>query len=150
MPPVAKPTGPRHDTPAGGGVDRRGFLTSLTTAAAAGVFGGAGFGTAFRASAAPSPKSTAETAVKALYDVLTDAQKKTVCFDWDYKHPKRGLLRTHVSNFWHITKPMLVSDFYTKDQQALFFQRTFSVWMAVGFVVPYFCLVPSPHGRGVR
>ena len=120
MLPVAKPTGPQLPTTTGG-VDRRGFLTSLTTAAAAGVFGGAGFGTALHASAAPSPKSTAETAVKALYDVLTDAQKKAICFDWDYKHPERGLLRTHVSNFWHITKPMLTSDFYTKDQQAILF-----------------------------
>jgi hypothetical protein len=33
--------------------------------------------------------------------------------------PKRGLLRTHVSNNWHITKPTIASDFYTKEQRAL-------------------------------
>lgn len=120
MQPIAKPTGSQHDAVAGG-VDRRGFLTALSTAAAAGVLGGAGLGTAPRVFAAPSPKSTAETAVKALYDGLTDAQKKTICFDWDYKHPDRGLLRTHVSNFWHVTKPRLTSDFYTKDQQVILF-----------------------------
>ncbi len=117
MRPVTTPTEPRLGGTAGG-VDRRGFLTTLTTVATAGVFGGAGLGTV---AAAPGPKSTAETAVKALYDVLTEAQKKTICFDWDYKHPERGLLRTHVSNFWHITKPLLTSNFYTKDQQEILF-----------------------------
>src|SRR5262249_4490044 len=71
--------------------------------------------------AAPSSKSVAETAVKALYDTLSDAQKKEICFDWDHKHPDRGLLRTHVSNFWAITKQPITSNFYTKDQQALVF-----------------------------
>ena len=44
-----------------------------------------------------------ETAVQALYDSLTETQKKEVCFDWDFMDPKRGLLRTRVSNNWHIT-----------------------------------------------
>jgi hypothetical protein len=69
-------------------------------------------------------KSPPETYVKKLYDSLSDAQKKEVCFAWDYKD-KRGLLRTHVSNNWHITKKTIASDFYTKDQQdqieAIFF-----------------------------
>src|SRR5204862_704724 len=60
------------------------------------------------------------TAVKALYDTLTDVQKKEICFDWDYKD-SRGLLRTHVSNAWQITKPTIDSSFYTKDQKALVF-----------------------------
>lgn len=98
-------------------VDRRSFLSSLTGAATAGVFGGVDL----RAIAAPSPKSAAETAVKSLYDTLTSAQKKTICFDWDHKDSERGLLRTHVSNFWHITKPMLTDGFYTKDQQVILF-----------------------------
>src|SRR5262249_1759379 len=68
----------------------------------------------------PTPQSTAETAVKALYQSLSDAQKKDVCFDWDYKD-SRGLLRTHVSNNWHITKPTIDGNFFTKDQKALIF-----------------------------
>ncbi|HZT81539.1 MAG TPA: DUF3500 domain-containing protein, partial [Gemmataceae bacterium] len=72
-----------------------------------------------RAAAAPTPKSAAETAVKALYETLTDAQKKQICFDWDHKDPQRGLLRTHVSNNWHITKPTIDGTFYTKEQKAL-------------------------------
>ncbi len=69
--------------------------------------------------AAPTPKSTSETAAKALYESLTDQQKKVVSFDWDFKHPKRGLYRTHTSNNWHITQPAITSDFFDKKQQAL-------------------------------
>ena len=95
-------------------LDRRGFFRAAALAAGSAALGS-------QTLAAPSSKSAAETAVKALYGTLSDAQKKTVCFDWDYKHPERGLLRTHVSNFWHITKPFLTSDFYTKEQRALLF-----------------------------
>ncbi len=101
--------------------NRRGFLKSVATGAAAAAMGGAPFWAAPRASAAPTPKSAAETAVKAFYDTLTDAQKKTMCFDWDYKHPERGLLRSHVSNFWPVSKPFITSGFYTKEQQAILF-----------------------------
>jgi hypothetical protein len=69
--------------------------------------------------AAPSVKSAAETAVKGLYDTLTDKQRKEICFDWDHKDPERGLLRTFVSNNWQITKPTIRSDYYTKEQQAI-------------------------------
>lgn len=77
------------------------------------------FATAKPALAAPSKTSPAETAVKALYDSLTDKQKKEVCFDWDFKDEKRGLLRTHVSNNWQITKPNITGGFYTKEQQVI-------------------------------
>jgi hypothetical protein len=69
--------------------------------------------------AAESPAATPETLVKKLYDSLTDAQKKTVAFAWDHKDEKLGLLRTRVSNNWHITKPEISGDFYTKDQQEI-------------------------------
>lgn len=69
------------------------------------------------------PKS--ERLVKKLYESLTPEQKKVVWFPWDHVDPKRGVLRTHVSNNWHITKPTVNSDFFTTDQQdmieALFF-----------------------------
>src|SRR5207249_4653476 len=72
--------------------------------------------------AAPSPKSTAETAVKGLYDALTEEQRKEICFDWNYTEKARGLLRTYVSNNWQITpKHPIVNQkgtqFYTKKQQ---------------------------------
>lgn len=96
-------------------INRRSFLTSVAAT---------GLGSAIWSApslAAPSPKSAAETAVKSFYDTLSDSQKKTICFDWNYKHPERGLLRSHVSNFWPVTKPFLTSDFYTKDQRAILF-----------------------------
>jgi len=70
--------------------------------------------------AAPAKKSAPETAVKALFDSLTPVQKKEICFDWDYIDKTRGLLRTHVSNNWQITKPTITgADFYTKKQQGI-------------------------------
>ena len=50
---------------------------------------------------------------------LTPAQRKQVCFPWDYVHPKFGLLRTRVGNNWNATEPSVKSDFFTKDQQQL-------------------------------
>jgi len=65
-----------------------------------------------------------ESLVKKLYDSLSPEQQEEVCFDWDYTDD-RGLLRTHVSNNWHITEQTVNSDFFTKDQQdmieAIFF-----------------------------
>ncbi len=100
-------------------VGRREFLRTVGMAAAVAATGGIELFAVPRAAAAPTPKSTAETAVKALYETLTDDQKKVVCFAWDHKDPQRGLLRTHVSNNWHITKPTIDSRFFTKDQNAL-------------------------------
>src|SRR5262245_43098935 len=72
------------------------------------------------APAAPTKPSPPETAVKALFDTLTDAQKKEICFAWDHKDKDRGLLRTFVSNNWQITKPTITAgDFYTKKQQGI-------------------------------
>jgi hypothetical protein len=63
------------------------------------------------------PTGTPETLVKTLFDALSEEQKKAVCFDWDYKHPKMGLLRTRVANNWHITEPEINGKFYTADQR---------------------------------
>jgi hypothetical protein len=69
--------------------------------------------------AAPTPTSPAETAVKGLYESLTDEQKNAICFDWDHKDARRGLLRNFVSNNWLITEQPIRSDFYSKKQQAI-------------------------------
>jgi hypothetical protein len=100
------------------GLDRRHFLKSVSATAAVASAGVPLFATA-KAHAAPKPTSVAETAVKALYDCLTDKQKQEVCFPWDHKDSKRGLLRTRVGNNWQITKPHIISDFYTKQQQII-------------------------------
>ena len=45
---------------------------------------------------APAAKAPPETLVKQLYDSLGEKQRKDVAFDWDYEHPKMGLLRTRI------------------------------------------------------
>jgi hypothetical protein len=72
-----------------------------------------------KAQAAPSPKSAAETAVKGLFDSLTDEQRKDICFEWNHQDRRRGLLRTFVSNNWQITQHPINSKYYTKKQQDL-------------------------------
>jgi hypothetical protein len=103
----------------GDGLDRRDFLRTMGVTAAAAAAGSVPLFATAKAKAAPRPDSPAETAVKGLFDILTDDQRKVICFDWDHKDEKRGLLRTHVSNNWQITKPHIRSDFYTKKQQMI-------------------------------
>ncbi len=100
---------PVSDSP----VSRRSFLQTSAVAAGAVPL----FATAKPALAEPTKKSPAETAVKSLFDSLTEKQRKEVCFAWDHVDEKRGLLRTHVSNNWQITKPKVTGGFFTKDQQ---------------------------------
>jgi len=98
------------DCDAGDGLSRRDFVRKVTGVALAGSLVPL-IGTSRRASAAPTPTSAAETAVKRFYDTLKDEQKKTICFPFD--HP----LRTRINANWPITKPTLAE--YTKEQQAL-------------------------------
>ncbi len=64
-------------------------------------------------------KSSSESLVKLLYDSLTAAQRKQVCFPWAHHDEKLGLLRTRISANWHVTEPVIESEFYTADQQRL-------------------------------
>ena len=52
-----------------------------------------------------------------MFDALSDEQKKAICFDWDYMHPKMGLLRTRVANNWHITEPEINGKFYNANRR---------------------------------
>src|SRR5580704_9109764 len=85
------------------GIDRRVFLKTAGTATVAAAASGLPLWAVPGSEAAPSPTSTAETGVKALYESLTPDQKKQICFAWDYQDPRRGLLRAFVSNNWQIT-----------------------------------------------
>lgn len=99
--------------------DRRGFLKTAAVAAAGSIL----YAEPKIHAAPPTRTSTAETAVTALYNSMTDAQKRAVCFAWNHTEPagdrSRGLLRTHISNNWQITPQMVASEFYTRDQQTM-------------------------------
>ncbi|MBM4003089.1 MAG: DUF3500 domain-containing protein [Planctomycetes bacterium] len=93
-------------------VDRRDFLklaAGVGLAATAGL--SPGFATSTRA--APTPASAAETAVGRFYASLTEAQRQMICFPFGHE------LRSRISANWHVTKPKIESDFYSKEQQAL-------------------------------
>lgn len=96
----------------GGVVNRRGFLrTAGGTAAALGV---SPLLTGISSvKAAPSAKSSAETAVKALYDTFSDQQAAMVCLPFDHK------LRSRINANWKISPITIGSDFYSSDQKDL-------------------------------
>jgi hypothetical protein len=101
----------RLDCPdCGDGLSRREFVRKAAGVAVAGSLFST-IATPRRAVAAPSPSSTAETAVKRFYETLSDDQRKEICFAFD--HP----LRSRINANWAITKPK-ISD-YTKEQQKL-------------------------------
>lgn len=100
--------------------NRREFLSTSGLIAATGLTA-SGLLAGSNAFASPlvRPISNPEPLVKTLFDSLSESQRQTVCFDWDYTTKDRGLLRTRVANNWNITKPTILSDFYTKDQKDL-------------------------------
>ena len=94
-------------------VERRDFLR-LAAATAATAAGGLLLP---QTTAAPTPKSDAETAVKALYETFSDKQKKKICFDWDYKD--KGAACSAPTSPTTGTSPNRPSQhFYTKQQRA--------------------------------
>jgi hypothetical protein len=92
-----------------GDVTRRDFLKGVGTAAAA---VSAGTLPVLATAAPPKPKTPPETAVKLLYDTLTETQKKAICKPFD------DPLRQRFSANWAITKPT-VGEFFTKEQQEI-------------------------------
>lgn len=97
-------------------VDRRLFLKTTGAAAALGTVSWPVWA---EAKDTASPAGTAESVVKLLYESLSPEQRKSVCYAWDHHDAKRGLLRTHVSNNWHINDEVINSDFFTSDQRGM-------------------------------
>lgn len=92
-------------------LDRRLFLKAAGAATVAGVtmpmlVGQPGL------FAAPSAKSSAETAVGRFFASLSAEQKKTICLPFDHEK------RTKISANWHVTDPR-IGKFFSKDQQAI-------------------------------
>lgn len=102
-----------HSTPA---VDRRRFLKTAGIAAVAASGAGSLWPAWATAKEETPAKPAPDTLVKKLYDSLNETQRKDVAYDWDFKD-NRGLLRTHVSNNWHINGKVINTDYFTKDQK---------------------------------
>src|SRR5437870_1087659 len=89
------------------GLDRRAFLRTVSAAA----LGATTLGTVSRSSAAPAERSAADAAVKALYEALSEPQRKAMCFDWDkkgYSSPPLPL-RLHVTNNWGVSNTTIAA-----------------------------------------
>ena len=93
-------------------LDRRTFLQAAGAATVVAALGPSMYHSG-AAAAAPSATSAAETAVGRFYASLTDEQKKTVCFPFEHE------LRQRISANWHVTKPKIDDEFYTKEQRAI-------------------------------
>ena len=107
-------------------VDRRDFLKAVGGAALVGVASSA-FWTLPGAYAAPSPASTAETAVGRFHASLSAEQKSAICF------PFNDPLRQRINANWHITKPKIGNDFYNADQRKLIDEIVRNVTSADGY-----------------
>lgn len=96
----------QHDRSSGTNSRRR-FLqaTSATLAGLALMPRGVFAGTA-------SPRD-AETVIGELYNSLSETQRKTICF------AVNDPVRTRVNANWHVTKPLIGSDFYSDKQKAM-------------------------------
>jgi len=95
------------------GVSRRDFVRKVTGIAVAGSLLPA-VTSPRGAWAAPTPSSKAETAVKRLYDSLSEKTRKEICRPFD------DPLRSKISANWQITKPKIEDEaYFNKDQQAL-------------------------------
>src|SRR4051794_38198615 len=93
------------------GISRRDFVRTVGGAAVAGgLFPLIGTPGRAIAAAKPSPKGTAETAAKRLFDSLNSDQRKAICFPFD--HP----LRKRISANWAIT-PLTIEDDFNREQQ---------------------------------
>lgn len=101
-----------HCSDCGQGLTRREFVRS--TGAAALAAGAAGWlATARSALGRPTPQCAAESAVKRLYDSLSENQRRVVCFPFQHE------LRQRISANWAITEPRIGNEFYSNEQREL-------------------------------
>ncbi len=93
------------------GVDRRSFIRTVAGASALVAMNGRSLTAGLFAG--PSPTAAAETAVTEFYKTLSDQQKQVLCLPFDHD------LRNKINANWHITKPQLGEEFFTKSQRDL-------------------------------
>ncbi|MDG2382149.1 MAG: DUF3500 domain-containing protein [Pirellulaceae bacterium] len=107
-------------------VSRRRFIKTVGTAAIATASAPLVFDPRF-VHAAPAADSAAETVVGQFYQTLNKDQVAKICLPFDHQ------LRRRISANWHITEPLIGSDFYSKEQQALIKQIVKNVTSESGY-----------------
>ncbi len=113
---------PDCDTP----LDRRRFMRTVGSAALVGAAAPVLLGGRI-VQAAPSASSPAENAAARFYTSLSEEQKKAIAFPFDHD------LRKKINANWHITKPKIEDDFYTKAQRATIDEIVRNVTTADGY-----------------
>ena len=93
-------------------VDRRSFIKNVGGAAIAAAAAPVLFDARF-AHAGSATKATATTAVQRFYETLSEKQLLGIAFPFEHQ------LRQKIHANWHITKPTIGDDFYTKEQREL-------------------------------
>jgi hypothetical protein len=113
------------------GTSRREFLRTVSAGATAAAVAGTVVGTAawnpHELLAAPSPQSAAESIVAKLYESFSDQQKEKLVLPFDHQ------LRSRVNANWHITEPLIGSDFYTAGQRDMIDQIVRAVTSPDGY-----------------
>ena len=107
-------------------VSRRTFIQTVGTAALATASAPVIFDPRF-AHAAPTPTSAAETVVGEFYQSLSENQISQICL------PFEDNVRRRINANWHITEPLIGSDFYSKKQQTLINQIVKNVTSESGY-----------------
>ena len=90
-------------------MNRRDFLQSTSAVLASSLLPGSAH--------AAETGTEADKAVKALYDSLTEPQRKVMCHDWDKRGYGKYPLRLHVTNNWAVSNMQISS--LTKEQQGI-------------------------------
>ncbi len=62
-------------------------------------------------SGAPTKSSAAESLIGEFFTGLSNEQRQTICLPYEHE------LRSRVNANWHVTKPLIGSDFFNKKQQ---------------------------------
>lgn len=102
----------RRESKSSSDVSRRSFIKTVGTAAVATAATPVLFDARF-AHAAPTPNSAAENVVKQFYETLTAGQKEKICLPFNHGFRRR------INPNWHVTDPLIGSDFYTKEQRVM-------------------------------
>ena len=90
-------------------IDRRNFIRSVAAATMAGAALPGNLNAAMFAGL--TAEQTAETAVGEFYKSLSEEQRKVICLPFGHE------LRSKVNANWHVTKPQLGEDFFSKSQR---------------------------------